>query len=79
MKRGYFVAIVAACTGVIAVMFVALPDSSVNAVQAPRKGCVAVVKQEYDSAKRQKLLRMTYSSYATTGGLGRRAYWYCRA
>ena len=79
MKQGYFVALVGACAGVIAVMFVALPDSSVNAVQAPRKGCVAVVKQEYDSAKRLKLLRMTYSSYATTGGLGWRSYWYCRA
>jgi hypothetical protein len=79
MKRGYFIALVGACTGVIAVMFVAFPDSSVNAVQAPRKGCVAVVKQEYDSAKRLKLLQMTYSSYATTGGIGRRSYWYCRS
>jgi hypothetical protein len=79
MKRGYFVALVAVCAGAIAAMFVALPISSVNAVQAPRKGCVAVVKQEYDSAKRLKLLQMTYSSYATTGGIGRRSYWYCRS
>ena len=79
MKRGYFVALVGACTGVIAVTLVAFSNSSMSAVQAPRKGCVAVVKQEYDSAKRQKLLQMTYSSYATTGGIGRRSYWYCRS
>jgi hypothetical protein len=79
MKRGYLIAVVGACTGVIAVAFVALSDSSVKAVQAPRKGCVAVVKQEYDSAKRLKLLQMKYSSYAMTGGLGRRSYWYCRS
>jgi hypothetical protein len=79
MKRGYFIALVGACTGVFAAALVARSDSSVNAVQAPRKGCVAVVKQEYDSAKRLKLLQMKYSSYAMTGGLGRRSYWYCRS
>jgi hypothetical protein len=79
MKRGYFIVLVVACTGAIAVAFVALADSSVNPVQTPPKGCVAVVKQEYDSAKRLKLLQTKYSSYAMTGGLGRRSYWYCRS
>lgn len=60
-------------------MLVAFPDSSVNANQPPRKGCVSVVKQEYDSAKRQNLLQNRFSSYATTGQLGRRSYWYCRS
>jgi hypothetical protein len=79
MKRRYLIAFAGACTGAIAVASVALSDSSMNAVQPPRRGCVAVVKQEYDSAKKLKLLQMKYSSYAMTGGLGRRSYWYCRS
>ena len=65
-------------TCAIGSMLAAFPGPSVNAGQPPRPGCVAVVKQEYDSAKRQNLLQNRFSSYATTGQLGRRSYWYCR-
>jgi hypothetical protein len=53
--------------------------SSVNAEQSPGTGCVAVSKQEYDSAKRQKLLRSRFSTYVRTGRLGQRHYWYCHS
>jgi hypothetical protein len=55
----------------------ALPHASVNAKDAPPKGCVAVTKQEYDSAKKQNLLHSRFSTYVRTGRLGRRSYWYC--
>ncbi len=44
----------------------------------PYEGCVAVTKQEYDSARRQNLLRTRFSQYLRTGLIGRRHYWYCR-
>jgi hypothetical protein len=65
--------------GTIGLVLAAFPGSFVSPGQPPRKGCVAVVKQEYDSAKKQNLLQMRFSSYATTGHLGRRSYWYCRS
>ena len=39
-----------------------------RAGQPPSEGCVAVSKQEYDSANRQ---RTRFSAYARTGQLGR--------
>ena len=44
----------------------------------PYEGCVAVTKQEYDSARRQNMLRTRFSQYLRTGIVGRRHYWYCR-
>ena len=79
MKRIYVIALVGACMCMLAGTLFAFPGPSENAGQAPRRGCLSVVKQEYDSAKRQRLLQMRYSSYATTGGLGRRSYWYCHS
>jgi hypothetical protein len=79
MQRRSLFALVGAWTCAIGLMLIAVPDPSANADQPPRQGCVAVVKQEYDSAKRQKLLQMRFSSYAATGWLGRRHYWYCRS
>ena len=46
--------------------------------QPPNQGCVAVSKQEYDGANRQKMLRTRFSTYVRTGRIGRRFYWYCR-
>jgi hypothetical protein len=73
------IVLAAAWIGAIGLMLVAFSGSSVNADPPPRNGCVPVVKQEYDSAKRQNLLQTRFSSYATTGRLGWRSYWYCRA
>jgi hypothetical protein len=77
MQRRNLIVLVGACA--IGLMLAAFSGPSVNAGQPPRPGCVAVVKQEYDSAKRQNLLQNRFSSYATTGQLGRRSYWYCRS
>jgi len=68
-----------ACSVVISLMLIVFLSSSTNAQQPPRKGCVAVSKQEYDSAKRQKLLYSQFSTYVRTGRLGRRYYWYCHS
>ena len=78
MRRGRFIE-AAACTAVIGLMLIAFSSSSVNADQPkpPRKGCVAVSKDEYNSAKRQKLLRDLYGSYLRTGRLLKHYYWYC--
>jgi hypothetical protein len=62
----------------MALALIAVPLAPVNAKQAPPKGCVAVTKQEYDSAKKQNLLQSRFSTYLRTGRLGRRSYWYCR-
>jgi hypothetical protein len=59
-------------------MLTALPQSEAHAAKAPYVGCVAVTRQEYDSARRQHLLRTRYSQYMRTGLPGRRQYWYCR-
>ena len=45
--------------------------------QPPWKGCYAVDKREYASAKKQKLLHRR-GTYVRTGRLFRRYYWYCR-
>lgn len=67
-----------ACAVVIGLMLTTLFSSAVNAQQPPRKGCVAVAKREYDSAKKEKLLRNRYGMYVRTSRLLRRYYWYCR-
>lgn len=77
MQRRNLIVLLGACA--IGLTLAAFPGPAVNADQPPRPGCVAVVKQEYDSAKRQNLLQNRFSSYATTGQLGRRSYWYCRS
>lgn len=75
MKRGKLITLSYA----IGLMLIAFPSSSVNAEQSPGKQCVSVSKQEYDSAKRQNLLRTRFSAYVRTGRLGRRSYWYCHS
>ena len=80
MRRGKLIALIenGACSAVIGLLLIAFPSSSVNAEQPPRKGCVAVSKGEYDSAKSQRLLRNMFTAYVRTGRLWRRYYWYCR-
>lgn len=81
MKRRNLIALIenGSLSCAIGLMLIAFPSSSVNAEQPPGKQCVSVPKQEYDSAKRQKLLDTRFSTYVRTGRLGRRSYWYCRS
>ena len=79
MKRGNLLVFVGACVCAAGSMLIAFPGSPVSAEEPPAQGCQAVTKQEYDSAKKQTLLRTRYSSYVRTGGIGRRRYWYCHA
>jgi len=75
--RKILVALIGVWTCAIGLMLIAFSSASVNARQPPSEACVAVSKQEYDSADRQMLLRTRFSMYARTGQLGRRSYWYC--
>ena len=79
MKRKNFIALIGVWTSAIGLMLIAFPSHSVNAEQPSSEGCVAVSKQEYDSADRRKLLHTRFSTYARTGQLGRRFYWYCHS
>ena len=72
------IALIGASICAIGFMLIAFPSPWVNA-EPPQKGCVAVSKEEYDSAKRQKLLHTRYSTYVRTGRLGRRYDWYCHS
>ena len=66
-------------TGVaIALALSAVPHAPASAAKPPYGSCVAVTKQEYDSAKKQHMLRTRFTEYVRTGLLGRRQYWYCR-
>jgi len=62
---------------VIAAILV-LPCSSANAVQPPSDHCRAASKIEYDSARKQFLLRNRFGTYVRTGRIWRRHYWYCQ-
>ncbi len=77
MQRQKFITLVEsrASIAVIALLVLAFP-SSTNAQQPPWKGCYAVDKREYYSAKKQKLLHAR-GTYVRTGRLWRRYYWYC--
>jgi hypothetical protein len=79
MRRREFITLIenGACIAVIGLVLVAFSSSSVNAEQLPPKGCLAVSKSEYDSAKRQNLLRTRFARYMRTGRLLKRYYWYC--
>jgi hypothetical protein len=82
MKREELIILIenGACTVVIGLMLTAFSSSAssaVNAEQPPPKGCAPVSKSEYDSAKRQNLLRTRFTRYVRTGRLLKRYYWYC--
>ena len=79
MKRENLIYLIGVWTCAVGLMLNAFPSHSVNAEQPPSEQCVAVSKQEYDSADRQKLLRTRFSTYARTGPFGRRFYWYCHS
>jgi hypothetical protein len=52
--------------------------SSTNAAQPPADHCRVASKIEYDSARKQFLLRNRFGAYIRTGSLWRRHYWYCK-
>jgi len=68
----------AAGTLVFTAAILVLLCSSANAVQPPSDHCRAASKIEYDSAKKQFLLRNRFGAYVRTGRLWRWHYWYCQ-
>ena len=52
--------------------------SPANAAQPPADRCRAASKIEYDSARKQFLLRNRFGAYVRTGRIWRRYYWYCQ-
>lgn len=47
------------------------------AQQAPRAGCVAVTKQEYNNARKSRLQQHRFGSYVRAGRVLKRYYWFC--
>jgi len=54
------------------------PCSPANAAQPPSEHCRPATKIEYDSAKKDFLLRNRFGAYVRTGRIWRRHYWYCQ-
>jgi hypothetical protein len=79
MKRKNLTVLIGIWTCAIGLTLIAFPSLSGNAEQPPSERCVAVSKQEYNSANRQNLLHTRFSTYARTGSLGQRHYWYCHS
>jgi hypothetical protein len=53
--------------------------TTVNAAAAPPNSqCRPASKVEYNSAKKQFLLRNRFGMYVRTGWVWRRHYWYCQ-
>ena len=69
---------VAARLFAVAAAVMALLCSSANAVQPHSEHCRAASKIEYDSARKQFLLRNRFGAYVRTGRIWRRHYWYCQ-
>ena len=63
-------------TALIGAMLIAASASSVKAQQPPWEGCRPASKIEYDSAKRDYLLKTRVGTYVRTGHVWRRYYWY---
>jgi hypothetical protein len=82
MNRGLFYTarngLVAARLLAVGAAILALLCSSANAVQPPSEHCRAASKIEYDSARKQFLLRNRFGAYVRTGRIWRRHYWYCQ-
>jgi len=79
-ENGVFTTIIGLMLAVlIGLMLIPFLSSPLNAEQPAPKGCLAVYKSEYDSAKRQRLLRTRFTAYVRTGGLLKHHYWYCHS
>jgi hypothetical protein len=63
----------------IAVTLVILPGFAFSAApQPPNERCRPASKLEYNSARKQFLLRSRFGMYVRTGWALRRRYWYCQ-
>jgi hypothetical protein len=62
----------------IATILIVSAVSPVNAVQPPGNRCRPASKVEYNSAKKQFLLRNRFGMYVRNGWIWRRHYWYCQ-
>lgn len=60
-----------------AVVLLLCPVLSAHAQQAPRAGCVAVTKQEYNNARKTRLQQQRFGEYIRTGRVLKRFYWFC--
>jgi len=61
------IALIGILACVIGLMLTAAPFLSANAAEPPSERCLAVTKQEYDSANRHMLLRTRFTAYERTG------------
>jgi len=75
MKCANVVVLAGACA--IELLLSPLVVPSAHAQGTPQSNCVSVSRDEYLSAKQQKMLRARFGSYVRTGRPGRRYYWYC--
>jgi len=66
------------CGAMLGVLVITLLSSAVYAQQPPGPDCRRASKIEYESAKRDYLLRTKRGAYLKTGHFWRRYYWYCR-
>jgi hypothetical protein len=71
--------IVAIYVAAIGALIMVLSVSSSNAaIQPPNDRCRPASKLEYNSARKQYLLRSRFGIYMRTGWALRRHYWYCQ-
>jgi hypothetical protein len=61
-----------------ALIMVLSVSSSNAAIQPPNDRCRPASKLEYNSARKQYLLRSRFGIYMRTGWALRRHYWYCQ-
>ncbi len=82
MQIGQFDRAMKSAAGASAIAFVAASlaflSSPAKAVEPPFDHCRAASKIEFDSAKKQFLLRNRFGAYIRTGRIWRRHYWYCQ-
>jgi len=79
VHRGAASASLVAVTATVAAMLAAFPASAIRAApQPPNDRCRAASTLEYNSARKQFLLRSRFGMYVRTGWAWRRRYWYCQ-
>jgi hypothetical protein len=63
---------------IAAIIFLFSASASNAAPQPPNDRCRPASKLEYNSARKQYLLRSRFGMYVRTGWALRRHYWYCQ-
>jgi hypothetical protein len=81
LRYAKLIVLACGCSAIaLAAAFPAFSDQAqAQAKDPPYRGCVEVAKQEYDAARKQKLLQTRFNRYVRTGRIGRRHYWYCQS